>query len=262
MFKRLSPQLVVAQVVAMLLAFASPAFAATETSHSYSNHIRYGNQTITGNASIGGNLSVTGTTTQTGAATFANTALKIQDTGGDHSTTIKQNSNEAANRTLNVPALGADADIVVTVGAQTIGGAKTFSTPIAGASINNGTRRKVHCVPVVNGTIADGATYTVTPPVHHAGTLTGIKATIGTAIVGGTSTLAITKNGSTTLLSTANIDPTTIAANTATTLTLTGTGASLVFAAGDVIKIVHTAGTQTTDGVGEGLSFEFASDDL
>lgn len=58
MLKRLSPMLVVAQVVAMLLAFTPMAFAATETSHSYSNQAIYGN------------LSVSGTTSLTGALTL------------------------------------------------------------------------------------------------------------------------------------------------------------------------------------------------
>ena len=52
MFKRLSPMLVVAQVVAMLLAFAPMAFAATETSHSYSNQVIYGNLNVTGTTSL------------------------------------------------------------------------------------------------------------------------------------------------------------------------------------------------------------------
>lgn len=136
------------------------------------------------------------------------------------------------------------------------------SGSIAASGLNNSVRRKVFTIPVVNGTIADSGVYTVTMPVMRAGTVTAIKASIGTAIVGGTSTVAITKNGSTTLLSTATVDPTSFAANTATTLTLSGTAANLAFAAGDVIKIVHTAGTQTTDGVGEGIAVEYATTDF
>lgn len=58
---------------------------------------------------------------------FGNTGLLVEDTGGDHTTAIKQNSNEAANRTLNIPALGGDDTIVTLATAQTIDGVKTMS---------------------------------------------------------------------------------------------------------------------------------------
>lgn len=147
-------------------------------------------------------------------------------------------------------------------GTLSVTGAVSLTVPLTAANANNSLSKKVFTIPVVNGTIADAGVYTVTVPVMRAGTVTGIKATIGTVITGGTNTVAITKNGSTTLLSTATVDPTTFAANTATSLTLTGTGASLAFAAGDVIKIVHTAGTQTQDGVGEGFAIEYATTDF
>lgn len=70
-------------------------------------------------------LSGSGTVTP-GSSTFANTALKVLDTGGDHSTNLKQNSDEAADRTLNIPALGGN-DTLVTLGtAQTLTGVKKF----------------------------------------------------------------------------------------------------------------------------------------
>lgn len=205
-----------------------------------------------------GDVRVTGSLTVEGATDTGSQV--VQGAGAGAATNVYANS--ANNRTYTIPDAGGAASYVMTEGAQTINGVKTFGSPIAGASINNGTRRKVLTVPLVNGTIADSGVYTMTLPVMRACTVTAIKASIGTAIVGGTSTVAITKNGSTTLLSTATVDPTTFAANTATTLTLTGTGANLVFAAGDVIKFVHTAGTQTTDGVGEGFSVEVATDDF
>ena len=65
--------------------------------------------------------------TFTANQTFPNTGLLIKDTGGDHTTTIKQNSDEAANRILRIPALGGDAAILTDVSAQNITGAKTFS---------------------------------------------------------------------------------------------------------------------------------------
>lgn len=141
-------------------------------------------------------------------------------------------------------------------------GALDLETPLTASEINNSVRRKLIVVPVVNGTIADGTTYTLTVPVGRAGTITAITASIGTAIVGGTSTVAITKNGSTTVLNAATVNPTTFTANTGTALTLTGTPANLDFTATDVIKIVHTAGTQSTDGVAESIAIEYATTDF
>lgn len=69
-----------------------------------------------------------------GTLTVPNTGLKLTDTGGDHYTTLKQNSDEDANRTLNIPALGGD-DTLATLGlanaftgANTHAGVETFST--------------------------------------------------------------------------------------------------------------------------------------
>lgn len=137
-----------------------------------------------------------------------------------------------------------------------------LSTPLTKANANNSLKRKVIVVPITNGTIADSATYTVTLPILQNCTITAMRASIGTAIVGGTNTLTISKNGSTTLLSTANVNPTTFAANAATALTLTSTAANLNLVAGDIIKFVHVAGTQSTDGVGESVAVEFESDDF
>lgn len=68
--------------------------------------------------------------TFTGTVTFPNTGLRITDTGGDHYTTLKQNSNEAANRTLNIPALGADDTVVTLATTQTITALKTIATAL------------------------------------------------------------------------------------------------------------------------------------
>lgn len=54
-------------------------------------------------------------------------ALKIEDAGDDHNITIVP-GNEAANRNLSIPVMGANGEIVLTVADQTIAGTKTFST--------------------------------------------------------------------------------------------------------------------------------------
>jgi hypothetical protein len=160
-----------------------------------------------------------------------------------------------------IPDLG-NASFVMTEGTQTINGTKTFGTPLVKASVNNSVKRHRLTVPVVNGTIADGTTYTLTIPIGRACTITGAFASIGTAISGGVNTLTISKNGGNTLLSTADVDPTTFGANATTALTLTATGADLAFVAGDCVKIVHVAGTQGTDGVGESVTIEYEITDF
>lgn len=60
-------------------------------------------------------------------ATFDNAELKVKDTGGDHTIAIVPSSDEAANRTLSIPALGGN-DTIMTLGtAQTVTGVKTMS---------------------------------------------------------------------------------------------------------------------------------------
>lgn len=105
-----------------------------DVGHFYSNGVTWFGQTID-TASIV-NAAITTLTVAT-SGTFANTALKLTDTGGDHQTTVKQNSNEAANRVLNIPALGADATLAILETAQTFLGAKTFNdirVPVTAAS--------------------------------------------------------------------------------------------------------------------------------
>jgi len=136
-----------------------------------------------------------------------------------------------------------------------------LSTPLQKANVASNLKRQAMVINVVPGAVVNSTTYTATVPVNRAGTITAIKGAIGTAISGGTHTLTISKNGSQTLLSTANISPTTLAANTATALTLTSTQADLTFAAGDVIKVVQVIGTQSVAGAGESITVEFEPDD-
>ncbi len=96
---------------------------ATGTGVSHGAGITAGYRCFTAGAWI-----ASGVGTSSGSSTvFANTGLQILDTGGDNTTTIKQNSDEAANRTLNIPALGGNDTIMTLAVAQTVTAAKTFS---------------------------------------------------------------------------------------------------------------------------------------
>jgi hypothetical protein len=105
-----------------------PVDAATATINYRNAHLR-----TNGNLTVGGTLTVTGAQTMTGATTFTASPVfpvagaSFKDSAGDHTTTLKQNSDEAANRTLNIPALGGN-DTLMTLGTnQSITGVKTFT---------------------------------------------------------------------------------------------------------------------------------------
>lgn len=75
------------------------------------------------------------------AQAFANTALKVRDSAGDHEVSLVPAGDEAADRVLSIPLLGG-ADTLMTLAlAQTIAGIKTFgamfkipvNAPVAGA---------------------------------------------------------------------------------------------------------------------------------
>lgn len=274
MFKRLSPALVVAQVVAILVLFAAPGFAATETSHSYSNQVINGNLSVTGtttltgtvnqtgNQAVTGNLSVSGTLGVTGVATF--TAKPVLSTA-----TISANGD-----TITIQDLG-NANLVQSEGAQTINGVKTFgSAPVItgglpAAQIQTGSAKRqllrYHFAPnVATGTVADGTTYRALLFPGRAGTVTRAGWGCITAPVGGTSTLKILKASSAgnTMLSTATVDPTTLTDNTFTPATLTATGADLAITATQGIYVELVAGTQTTDAVDVEAVIEFEPTDF
>lgn len=136
-----------------------------------------------------------------------------------------------------------------------------LSTPLPKANVVNNLKRQELVIPIVSGAVVNSTTYTLAVPVNRSGVVTQIKGSSGTAISGGTHTLTISKNGGNSLLSTANVSPTILTANTATTLPLTGTPADLTFAAGDVIKVVEVIGTQSVAGAGQAITVEFEPDD-
>ena len=275
MFKKLFPALVVAQVVALLMAFASPGVFAAETTHQSSNQVITGTLSVSGNTTVGGNLTVTGTTSSTGnmTGTFTNTGLKVLDTGANHTTTIKQNSDEAANRILNVPALGADAEVVVTVGNQTIAGTKTFSTAptitggLTAANIQTGSaKRQSIRVPLApnTGTAANSTVYSGSIWFGRAGTVTRI--TYGTEVdpVSGTNTIKVLKASSAgnTMLNAASVSLNGATANVGQNATLTGTGADLGLTATQSVYCEYSAGTQGAAAKNVAVTIEFEPTDF
>jgi hypothetical protein len=77
---------------------------------------------------LGCNQTFSGNNIHSGTLTVGNVKLLLLDTGGDHYTNLKQNSNEGANRTLNIPALGAD-DTLMTLGVPgTVTGTLTLAS--------------------------------------------------------------------------------------------------------------------------------------
>lgn len=214
-----------------------------------------GTQTINGAKTFGGAVTHSSTLLQSGAATF--TLAPILSSG-----TLSANGD-----TITIQDLG-NANLVQSEGAQTINGAKTFGTPIGGASINTAVRRHPIVFNFKGGDVlSDGVTYVCSAPMIRAGTVKAITISAHTRMAGGTNTLALAKKQggtSVTLLSTATVDPTAVpsAADTAQALTLTATGADLIFAAGDCLKATLVDGTMTTDGQGYALTIDVEYTDI
>ncbi len=101
-------------------------------------------------------LMTVGAQTITGAKTFASSALLLQETGGTDVATIAVAS-LGAGRTYTVPDAGAAADFLMTVGAQTITGAKTY----ASSALLLQEAGSTDVVTVAVATLAAGRTYTV-----------------------------------------------------------------------------------------------------
>lgn len=272
MFKRLSPALVVAQVVAILVLFAAPGFAATETSHSYSNQVINGNLSVTGtttltgavnqtgNQTVTGNLAVTGTAAITGVATF--TAKPVLSTA-----TISANGD-----TITIQDLG-NANLVQTEGTQTINGAKTFSTAptitggLTAANIQTGSAKRQVLTARLSpetGAAADGTVYRGSLYFGRAGTVTRITYGTGVDPVSGTNVIAVEKGSysGNTMLSTATVSLNGTTADTGVTATLTATGADLGLTASQPVCCEYNAGTQGTDAEQVFVTVEFEPTDF
>ena len=186
---------ILAAVLSLLA--AAPSYAVVGTTHFKSNLDTTGNlnvagsftvtgaQTFTGNTTVGGNLAVTGTTTATGVITgnaanilqHANTGLKVLDTGADHTVSIVPSSDEAANRTLSLPALGG-AQTLAILGAQTFTGVQTFTLSPVLSTATITASGDIYTIPDVGAanfimsagsqTIAGATTFTLAPVLTSA----------------------------------------------------------------------------------------------
>lgn len=209
-------------------------------------------------ALLGADQTFTGVNTMSGAnvITHANTGLKVLDTSADHATTIKQNSNEAANRIANIPALGADDTFAMIGQAQTFSAANTFGSTVAVSTADALTNAGV-IVPTVEPvrfTIfphATQTTYTLLNNRSVAWTVVGITVVPDLA-QGGALTATIVKatanaapSAGTTPMHTANAIDCNATANTSQVITLTATAADLALAATDKIGIVFSAALTT-----------------
>lgn len=170
----------------------------------------------------------------------------------------------SASRAYTIPDAGASASFVMTAGAQTIAGAKTFSTPITMASINGAAKKVITTVPfrgLAVQALDDSTVFTQLVTPGRAGVLTQASIAAITPPVGGTNTVAILKNNATAMLA-ANFDPTSLVTVVASKPALHGTAGNLAFTATDTIAIVWTAGVQTTDAVAPTVTLEYELTDL
>lgn len=121
----------------------------------------------------------------TGAKTFDSSKLLLEEAGGTDTATIAVAS-LAASRTYTVPDAGAAADFVMTEGAQTINGAKTFDSSALKLEEAGGT----DVVTVAVAALGAGRTYTV-PDAGGAATF-GMVTAGGALIASGTYTPTVT----------------------------------------------------------------------
>ena len=176
-------------------------------------------------------------------ATSAKGSLRLlaANSAGDTVTTIT-NASQAAARTYTIQDAGTDANLIMSEGAQTINGAKSF------AQAQTANSNRLDDVPVVLSLltitgIAGGAKVVAVAP--FAGTVVGIKAAIDGAItatdltiVGRIGTNAIT-NGSLTI------------ANAGSAFGSSGTAtpsAANTFVVGDILNVTITGGVGTVGG--------------
>lgn len=124
------------------------------------------------------------------------------------------------------------------------------------AGATHGIQRMVS-VPIGPPTLVDGATYqhTIFIAPCDGCYIKEIWLTAAVAIAGGTNTLAVdnydaSANSARNVLSTTNMDPTTVTAKEGLKLTLTSTESDLYMDEGDVLNCTLTCGTMTTDGQG------------
>lgn len=193
---------------------------------------------------------------QTISAVKTFSAIPLLPLGGEtfigttHNTTLLALNAMGQATVVTIPDPGAStANVVLDAGTATIGGAKTFSTPLAVASVNHAIKSKVliaKVCPAGGAAAVDGTTYFAFLYPGRQCTVTQI--TYGTHVdpVSGTNTLKVLKaaaNGNT-MLNAATISLNGTAIDTDVLATKTATGADLALTASQGIYCEYTAGTQ------------------
>jgi hypothetical protein len=180
--------------------------------------------------------------------------LEFRSSGGTGVATFKYADSVNNNRTITIPDPGANATL-----------ATTAAGSITSANIASGSaKRQVICLRLApeTGAAADSTTYSSLAIFNRAGTVTRIGFSAAVPPVGGTNTLEVLKNNTTTQLSAATFDATTLTAFTTSNATLTGTGADLAMTATDTIHCKYNQGTATTAAEKVAVVIEFEPTDF
>ena len=195
-------------------------------------------------ALLGADQTFTGINTMSGAnvITHANTGLKVLDSGGDHATTIVQNSNEAANRQLNIPALGGT-DTIATLGvANTFTATNTFSGALTSTGavtttrgISGGTALAVGGSASVRTAAGTALTGSASETVLSSYSIPANTIGLGTVIKYRYQGIITATNGATTLTIRVRLGATTLTGTTLIAGAATATGANLIYSGEGVI---------------------------
>jgi hypothetical protein len=143
-------------------------------------YLRANGQALAGGGG-GGDMTLAGVQTVTGAKTFEDTTLLLRNAGQTASSTLKTDA--TTSRTYTIPEAGAAAAFVMSEGAQTINGAKTF---------NNATLLLRNSGNTQSSTLATAATASRTYTIPEAGAAASFVMTEGSQTVNGAKTFGTT----------------------------------------------------------------------
>lgn len=211
---------------------------------------------------------------KTGKVGMRADSLELRSASSVYLYLLKGAGSLAANRTFTIPDSGANASFVMSEGAQTINGVKTFgSAPVitgglTAANIQTGSAKReifiAKMCPAGGAAASNSTVYFANVYFGRAGTVKRI--TYGTNIdpVSGTNTVKVLKNGAAgnTMLSTASVSLNGATANVGQNATLTATGADLVFTATGSAYCEYSAGTQGAAAKDVTAVIEFEPDDF
>ncbi len=189
-----------------------------------------------GASGTAGTLNIFPTTASKGKASFT-----VSDASGNTTTNINVAAQTGA-RTYTVPDAGASASLVMTEGAQTINGVKTFGSPALGLA-----GVATVYIPVIS---AQAGAVSVLFSAPFSGTITKIYASISGAII--TTDIVITPSvyhsGSGTAVTNGAVTVALSGSGVGTTGSATPTAAN-TFVAGDAVTATITGGVNAVNGV-------------